>query len=1619
MYSYVKFTGVWSNMGLRATLPSPCPGRPVATARQKCTRIPVKIENAQQACNAHKRQRRASNTPAQVAAENRSRREQHQRARRHTTLPSSRITPACPETPAVKPLQKRTRTPTEIEFARQARAAYKRRHRASLTPAQITAENRRRSERRRRARAAAVAAAAAAAAAAACHLPSTPGATPGTSTDVHPTTATQTPALTAPSDPATHPAALQPLLVPTLRGVLPDAFTIPGSRPTSDPHSCGNLTETCLCCKARHFPSERHDAGRYTTCCSKGAVSLPPIGTATLINDLLSQHHEYSSNFLANICSINSSLAFASMDASVAPPPHYGPNCFRIHGAINYHTGTLHPATGEPHKYAQLYILDSLEATRQRLQQPGNEACNPLLLQELCSFMEANNPFAQACKMLYKVEQDCLREALANNAPPPTVTMAIIQDREYDPQQYKALWSNEVAVIFESEDSSAPLLRDLLIHCRSPTGHRAHTNRISILDPNLEPLVYPLLFPLGDQSWGTEIRLNRQPASTPRVRPQAAHPRTRITQRQYYQFRLSVRDTFNPFLAAGRLTQQYIVDAYVKTEANRLNFLRNNQTSLTVESSHGFMDHLQQTAGNVPMPDTAFVLPSSFQGSPRNIMQNYQDAMAIVREYGKPDLFITMTCNPQWPEIQENLDGQQAENRPDIVARVFHLKLTSLLDDLMRRNIFGIPVAQVHVVMFQKRGLPCAHLLLLLKQEFKPHTPDIIDLMVCAEIPDPHKMPTLYDAVTEHMIHGPCGDQHLYSPCMKDKKCSERFPKSFQEDTLPNHNGYPLYRRRDNSRTAYIRGVRLDNRWVVPYNPYLLLRYNCHINVEVCASVKSVKYIFKYIYKGYDRAPVRVMETHQKYDEIQSHVDSRYISPPEAMWRLLSYSLHSQSHVILRLPVHLPGFHSAIFDEHALQDNVDAVARPAQRETMLTAWFRLNEHHKEARSILYTDIPHIYIFHKETREWVPRKHHATNLIGRMYSVNYATDTELSCLRLLLLHVPGATSFEHLRTFNDIPCATFKEAALHRGLLHDDNVWDATMAEAALCGMPHPLRDLFAYILIFGVVPRPQELFDNYKDQLWEDYAIQHMQGHTDECIKCLARTLQDIDDTLQLHGSSCAKQGLQIPLAILPPPEDEHNPQHYHRLAKQMADTLNDQQLAAYNAILEASQDETRPHRCYFIDGPGGTGKTYLYSTLIYKFKGQGSIVLPVASTGIAANLLVGGRTFFSQFKLLPPLTETSVSNITPNSPEATTICRATAIIWDEATMAPRAALTVVDRLLKGLMSSDKPFGGKLLILGGDFRQTLPIVSHSDRTTTVEATIKHHPLWPFFKIFPLTVNVRATDHAFSQWVLRVGDGAQDITPTLPEDFIEIPRHTITTCGLPTDIFGTQIMPADTNTFINKAILCPRISHVDTLNATILHSLEGTPTTYYSIDSIEDKNDENSEVFFPIEFLHSLKPPGMPPHHLTLKIGAIVMLLRNLNTKKGLCNGTRLIVTDLRPNVILARIITGSALGETLFIPRINLAPKDPDLPFTLRRQQFPLRLAFAMTINKSQGQTLSKVGLHLEEPVFNHGQLYVALSRVSRFQDLRVHVTPGPQQGMLLPLSDRIFTRNIVYQEVL
>jgi hypothetical protein len=182
------------------------------------------------------------------------------------------------------------------------------------------------------------------------------------------------------------------------------------------------------------------------------------------------------------------------------------------------------------------------------------------------------------------------------------------------------------------------------------------------------------------------------------------------------------------------------------------------------------------------------------------------DAMALVRKYGKPDIFLTMTCNPNWDGIKNELyPGQTAQDRPDLVTRVFRAKLEELKKRLMKNDILGKVRAYVYVVEFQKRGLPHAHCLLIMQKNWKLTCPKQYDALISAELPNKKKYPELYKMVTKHMMHGPCGSLNPNCPFTKDRNsCKNRYPCPFCDATSQGKDSYPIYRRRDGGRSEKI-----------------------------------------------------------------------------------------------------------------------------------------------------------------------------------------------------------------------------------------------------------------------------------------------------------------------------------------------------------------------------------------------------------------------------------------------------------------------------------------------------------------------------------------------------------------------------------------------------------------------------------------------------------------------------------------------------------------------------------------------------------------------------------------------------------------------------------------------
>jgi len=387
----------------------------------------------------------------------------------------------------------------------------------------------------------------------------------------------------------------------------------------------------------------------------------------------------------------------------------------------------------------------------------------------------------------------------------------------------------------------------------------------------------------------------------------------------------------------------------------------------------------------------------------------------------------------------------------------------------------------MYTIEFQKRGLPHAHILIFLHPSSKYPKPEDIDKIICAEIPDPNKHNELYNLVKSHMIHGPCGLARLSSPCMtKNNKCSKFFPKKFIEQTIVDQDGYPVYKRSSNTHTIVKNGIALDNRHVVPYNKKLLLKYQAHINMEWCNQGSSIKYLFKYIHKGYDRITARVVPSQQRthtvqqpVDEIKHYLDCRYISPSEACWRILSFSIHGRKPAVERMFFHLVGEKAIYFTDHARMENV--LEKASVTESMFTAWLQANQEFEAARELTYAQFVANFVYNKKDRRWTPRKRGYT--IGRLIWVPPTTG-ELFHLRLMLTVVKGPKTYEEIRKVGDVQHLSFRDACFAMGFLNDDKEYIGAIREAFQWGSGYFLRRLFVIMLLSGAMSRPFHVWTN-------------------------------------------------------------------------------------------------------------------------------------------------------------------------------------------------------------------------------------------------------------------------------------------------------------------------------------------------------------------------------------------------------------------------------------------------------------------------------------------------------------------------------------------------------------
>ncbi|KAG6705369.1 hypothetical protein I3842_07G176100 [Carya illinoinensis] len=866
---------------------------------------------------------------------------------------------------------------------------------------------------------------------------------------------------------------------------------------------------SCQYCGARKF---YHELNSF--CCADGTIALSRNQFSDEFYQLFTSNSVESEKFCTYAGTYNNKFAFTSFGVIFDKElcrRNRGIYTFRIHGQMYHYIEDLVPEDRHP-SYLQLYFFDTEHELENRIHDA--ERLDPSIIARLMDILEVN-PYCLFFRTLSNISR------LENH------TIRIRSDIDLDQCVYNAPSVSQVAAIWtETDNCTEQKGRDIIVFNEAGGSHI-----VQYYFGCYDPLQYPLLFPFGDSGWHQDMYMSI-------------------------------------LLLSGHLLQQFVVHMYIKIETSRLDYFRSKQHEIRSYVYQGIVDSLSVRETCSSNIGKQIILPSSFIGGPRDMRNRYMEAMALVQRFGKLDIFLTMTYNPNWEEILEQLSPhEEVQNCPDLIARIFRAKLEELKIDLFKREIFGKVAAYVYTIEYKKRGLPHVHFLIILQKDWRIYAPETFDEL--------------------HMMHGPCGILNPANRCMDKDGIS---------NTTVGTDCFPLYKRSNNGVIARIRGKDLDNRWVVPYNPYLVSKYNCHINIEICSIVKAVKYLYKYIYKGHNRVAFNIIskENNQQIDEIEQFQSGRWITPPEAII------------------------------------------------------------------------------------WTPRK--KKTIIGRIVTAN-PFEGERYYLRMLLNHIRGATSFEKLRTVN----------ATSHGLLNKDSSLEDCLEEACLHQIPSSLRHIFSTILRFEKEMSTDFLKGNVLSTVVRKMVLQDI-AFTLESMGKDINMYRFVPADIFYGQDEFTNREIDDKRVVTIPTED--------LLASQV---LNSEQKNAYDLILHTLVSNEAG--AFFVDGPAGTGKTFLYRALLAEIRSKNMIALATASSGVAASILPGGQTAHSRFKIPLNADKSSTCNVSKQENLAKLLRLAKLIIWDEALMFTKHSIEALDKMLQDINDTDLPFGGKVIVFGGDFRQ--------------------------------------------------------------------------------------------------------------------------------------------------------------------------------------------------------------------------------------------------------------------------------------------------------------------------
>ncbi|KAL8614341.1 hypothetical protein ACOMHN_007679 [Nucella lapillus] len=945
----------------------------------------------------------------------------------------------------------------------------------------------------------------------------------------------------------------------------------------------------CKFCGAKKWPGEAPGL-----CCTGGKVRLPPIEEPPdPLKTLLTGNSQAAKQFQNKLSAYNAAFQMTSFGADKNLTDTGFFTTFKIQGQCYHLMGGLLPLTKEQPKFVQVYFMGT-----------GSEEEAVQRCRNIPSGLDVRT-VADLQDMLHESHKYIKVEQMEQPELKVTIRVDKRPQGEHE-RRFNAPVIDEVAVVLLDEQHGS---RDIVLKQRS-----GHLDRIPKTHRAYDALQYPLLFWAGQDSYNFALK-QVQPKTQEEFEqdPQVQDLNKSVSCKDFYAYHLMERIGFNHLLRFGRVTCQWIVDAYAKIEAERLGYIRRNQDKLRAEEYVPLRDAMATDGADPHNIGQPVVLPSSFTGSPRYLAERTQDAMAYVRKFGRPDLFITFTCNPKWDEIQRELfEGQDAKTRPDIISRVFHEKQKKLRWLLKEGQVFGTLKAWMYTIEWQKRGLPHSHTLIWCNEKIQASD---IDQLISAELPNREEDPDLFSVISTQMIHGPCGQVNPRCVCMKDNRCEKKFPRVLRKETETGEDGYPQYRRRspeDGGQTTKlkIRGqqVQIDNQWVVPHNKLLCKILKAHINVEFCSSIKAIKYVCKYINKGSDMATFTV-EGETRKDEIKTFQTGRYISTNEAVWRIFSFDLHQRYPPVVNLSVHLENGQCVYYTEKTAHQRAQAPP-----ETTLTAFFKLCQSDEFARTLLYPEVPTYFRWIKSGKKWKRYERgqavegqegvKAGDTIGQVYTV-HPKNRECFYLRLLLHTVNGPTSFENIRSFAGVVCDTYQEACCLRELLEDGEHWSRTMEEAAATQMPSQLRHLFAILLTTCELPDPTGLWEAHKEELSEDVLARTRRQNPGVQVEfnqfIYNEALLELEAIITSLGSSMEACQMPKPNGAVTDMLQQEILRETNYKTEELVQYVEDNQskLVPDQKVTIMTSISNESGQLFFLDAPGGTGKTFLINLIL------------------------------------------------------------------------------------------------------------------------------------------------------------------------------------------------------------------------------------------------------------------------------------------------------------------------------------------------------------------------------------------------------------------------------------